>query len=761
MLLVQQLAELPSLLWTFGLAPLAVLAWYRPRAGLPLLFLLAGVVWASVRAGAILDESLPAALEGVDLRVEGRIADLPAPAERGLRFRFDIERAFQDGRPVALPRRVQLGFYGEPPVLRVGERWGFVVRLRRPHSVQNPGSFDFEAYLLQQRVRATGTVRHQQPYRLLASLPASLAECVCAGYRLNRFRQQLSARLHAFIPDHPFAGMVTAFANGDDDAIADGQWQVLNRTGTSHLIAISGMNIGLVAGLMYFLLRGLWALPARTVLWLPAPRVAAFGALLAAAGYAALAGFSIPTQRALVMLAVALGGLLLGRRTAPSVLLALALFAVLVVDPLAVLAPGFWLSFLAVAVILVAVNGSRGLGWRERVWAWGKLQWAVALGLLPLLLLFFQQASLSGPLANLVAIPVIELVVIPATLLGVAAGFVLPDGVTAVVLRVAGEALAMLWPLLETLAGLPGTQWTQHAPALWTVAVAAVGILLLLAPRGFPARWLGVVWLLPMFMVRPPAPAAGEVWLTLLDVGQGLSAVVRTATHTLVYDSGARFNARSDAGQRVLVPYLRQAGIARVDTLIISHGDNDHIGGSAALLAALPVDRRLSSVPERVPGAAACAAGQAWEWDGVQFVMLHPSPDRRLTGNNLSCVLRVVSRHGRMLLPGDIAARAERVLLRDQEAQLPADILVAPHHGSKSSSTESFLDAVRPGLALFPVGYRNRYGHPHPDVMQRYRERGIALAASPDAGAISVRLDAAGMHVSRYRTDQRRYWYRE
>jgi len=754
---VQGLPELPSLAWAAALLPLALLGWRWPRVGLPALFLVAGALWAVWRADLVLGESLPTELEGVDLQVEGRIADLPTPGEHGPRFAFDIERASYRDQPVRLPARVLLGRYDHPAPPDVGDRWRFTVRLKRPHGFQNPGGFDYEAHLFQQRVRATGYVRDDPPPQRLNRLADT--DELLAGYRLNRFRQQLSDQIRALIPERRFTAMVTAFANGDDSSMPDEQWLALNRTGTTHLVAISGMNIGLVAGLVFLLLRRLWAWTGWTVLRRPAPQVAAGGALLAATGYAALAGFAIPTQRALVMLAVALASTLTGRRVAASTLLAVALLAVLVFDPLAVLAPGFWLSFAAVAVILYALRPRPEPGRWQRLLAWGRVQWAVSLGALPIVLFLFQQVSVIGPLANLVAIPVVELAVIPATLIGVVASLTLPDWLASWPFALANQALEWLWPALEFLAHLPGGIWTQPAPPPWTLLAALIGILLLLAPRGFPARWLGAIWLLPLVTTRPAAPAPGAAWVTLLDVDQGLAVVVRTASHVLVYDTGARYSARFDAGRAVLVPYLRHQGIDRLDTLIVSHGDNDHIGGSGSLLASVPADEILSSVPERLAGARACAAGQHWSWDGVAFEILHPPTDSPLTGNNRCCVLRVASRYGRVLLPGDIGAKAERVLLRQQDAALPAEVLAVPHHGSRSSSTETFLDAVHPQVALLPVGYHNRYHHPHPQVVRRYQERGIAVAASPAAGAIDVRLEPAGLSVHRYRDERRRYWF--
>lgn len=721
-----------------------------------MVFFVLGAAWVTLRAGLLLQEQLPSALEGQDLRVIGRVADIPVQGERNLRFVFNVEQAWHGGQRVTIPRRIQLSVYENYSArYQVGDAWEFMVRLKRPHGFYNPGGFDYAGYLFQQRVRATGYVREPatSPFRVdaEASIPFS--------YRLNRFRQSLSERIRVLLPDNAFAALITAFANGDDDAIPDQQWQVLNRTGTGHLIAISGMNIGLVAGLVFFLVRALWSLPGVTVLWIPAPQVAAAAALLAALGYAALAGFAIPTQRALVMLAVVLGSVFLHRRSAPSVLLALALLAVLLVDPQAVMASGFWLSFAAVAAILYAVVGTYARGWKERLLAFGYVQWVVAIGLLPVLLFMFAQTSLLGPFANLVAIPVVESIVIPATLLGVVGNFFLPDSLATWPFQLAAQAMAFLWPILETLARLEGLQWTQHYPPLWTLICALIGVALLLAPRGFPARWLGVIWCLPLFLVRLPTPAIGEMWFTLLDVGQGLSAVVRTHSHSLVYDTGARLSARFDAGQAVVVPFLRHAGIARVDTLIVSHGDNDHIGGTASLLAAMPVTRVLSSVPERLAEAETCIAGESWEWDQVRFRLVHPEADSPFEGNDRSCVLIIESRYGRVLLPGDLAAKAERALVKRVDVPLQAEILVVPHHGSKSSSTAQFLDAVQPRMALLPVGYRNRYRHPHPSVVARYQERGIALEDSAVAGAISVRFDAQGLQLNRHRDDQRRYWH--
>jgi competence protein ComEC len=494
-----------------------------------------------------------------------------------------------------------------------------------------------------------------------------------------------------------------------------------------------------------------------TVLRVPAPVFAAGGALLAATGYAALAGFVIPTQRALIMLAVAMGGVFLRRRPAASQLLAGALLAVLLFDPLSVLAPGFWLSFAAVAVIGFAMHGehSRRSFWHQ----WGYLQWAIALAMLPLTLALFQRASLVSPLANMLAVPVFDLAAVPLTLVGVVVLAVLPETLAQWPLAAAAWLLELLWPLLEWLAAREYAQWLAPSAPPWALLCALVGAGWLLAPRGVPARWVGMVWWAPLLTSTPAAPAMNEAWVALLDVGQGLAAVVRTQNHALVYDAGPRVGRSFDAGDAVVVPYLRAQGVRRIDTLIISHGDNDHIGGAESVSHAMPVQQTLSSVPWRLADASACEAGQSWEWDGVEFTILAPPPGAYGRHNDASCVLRVASPYGVVLLPGDVETRAERELLARTSEKLAADILVAPHHGSLTSSSCAFLAAVGPRYVFFPVGYRNRHHHPHARVRARYELIGARQYDSAAGGALAARLGAHGIEVDAHRERARRYWF--
>lgn len=745
---MQQLPVLPSPWWGLAALPPLILTWRRPFWLIAVLFVF-GVVWATFRAGLILGDRLAPELEGRDLVIVGQVADIPQATEYGFRFLFDIESARLADDSVRVPPRVLLSSSIENVVLRAGERWRLRARLSRPHGFQNPGGFDYEGYLFRNRIRARGYVRMEFPPERL--------EDFSAHYAIDRMRQQLGERIAALVPNSAMAGMVVALANGDQRRIDASHWPVLRATGTVHLVAISGLHITLVGGLAFFLGRYLWALPGVTVQWCPAPVMGAMAALFAASAYAALAGFVVPTQRALIMLAVAMGGILFRRRFATSQLLSAALLLVLLYDPLSVMAFGFWLSFAAVAVILYVASGA---GERSSwIYRWGFLQWAIALGMLPLTLALFQRVSLIAPIANLIAVPVFDMAAAPLTLAGIAALGTLPDVVAAGLFRLAAILLSWLWSVLEFLAELHFGEWVQHAPPAWAFVCALVGVAVLLAPRGWPARWVGVGWLLPLFLVWPPAPAQGEIWFTLLDVGQGLSSVIRTQHHTLVYDTGPRLSETFDTGEAVVVPYLRAHGVASVDILVISHADNDHRGGAESLMRAMTVERVLSSAPALPFASQSCVAGMRWNWDDVEFEMLHPPTDARDRHNNSSCVLVVRSRHGSVLLPGDIEKQTEQYLLAHFGGRLAADILVAPHHGSKTSSHADFVAAVRPAHVLFPVGYRNPYRHPHPAVVRRYTETEARLRDSASAGAIEFRLDEQGIRSSAYRDSHRRYWF--
>ncbi len=760
----QQLAELPSIssiqlvLW-LALLLLTVCVTLFYRALRPVLFLLAGFHWALFQANAILSAELPPTIVKQDVVVQGFIASLPQQQGRKWRFIFDIETMQHLGTPVnEPPRRVRLNWYGDAPALNVGDRWELTVRLKPPHGFMNPGGFDYEGWLFQQRIRATGYVRSAKENRRLTS--------ESHHYPLQRLRQSLANRITTQLDQPDFKGIVMALAIGERQAITQPQWDVLRKTGTIHLVAISGLHIGLVAGMIFFVVQWLWPRIKNAALHWPAPRVAAIAGLMAALFYAALAGFTIPTQRAFIMVAVVMLMLFFQRPRRFSDTISLALIIVLVIDPFVVMSAGFWLSFGAVAAIIYAMSGR--LARHDFWWRWGRVHLIVAVALLPLLLVTFQQVPLLSPIANFIAVPWVSFCVVPLVLLGTAISPLLPD-VGALLLNGAATALAWLWPLLESLAVNEQGLWQQHAPEKWTLLPALIGILLLLSPRGIPARWLGMLWLLPLFLATPTRPAEGEWWFTLLDVGQGLAAVVQTENRTLVYDTGPRFSDSFDTGSAVVVPFLRDSGVSAVDLLLISHGDNDHIGGANSVISQIKVKKIITSVPEKITSkieTSRCEKGMQWQWDNLLFEILHPPP-RGFKGNNASCVVSISAiletgqLHNVLLLSGDIERAAERALLESGRDKLSTQIVVAPHHGSKSSSTDAFVTATAPAHVLFPVGELNRYAFPHPTVVQRYQAQRAKVASTAENGAMTFRINAAGevMSIEHFRPAQRRYWH--
>ena len=761
--LLQRQAELPAMrrAWVFLLVvPAIALLRCRARAcrfagaaSVAMLAFGAGYFWAGGMAHTRLADELPAEWESRDVAIVGVVASLPQPYERSLRFEVDVESVSTTGAKV--PRRIVLSWWGRAgalPEVRAGERWRFSVRLKRPHGSANPHGFDYEAWLLERGVRATGYVRTQPAPERVAALAHHPA------YWVEAIRERLRTRILGALADRPHAGIIAALAVGDQRAIPPHQWQTFTRTGVNHLMSISGLHVTMVSGLAYALALVAWRRSARLAMRLPAPKAAALAGVAAAFLYTLLAGFAIPAQRTLYMVCVVAIALWSGVPASASAVLSAALLVVLLLDPWAVASAGFWLSFGAVAAILfVMVNRVSPPGWLA---GWVRTQAAVTLALMPLLLALFQQVSIVSPLANAFAIPVVSLVVVPLAL----AGMLLPFDA---VLHLAHLVMGWCMYVLEWMSAASDAVWQQHAPVQWAIAVAVAGALWVMLPRGFPARWLGIVTCLPLFLVLPAALSWGEVKVAVLDVGQGLSVVVRTANHALLYDTGPAFGPAADSGNRIVAPYLRATGVRRLDGLVVSHDDADHTGGALSVLQALPVAWLATSLDDMDPlplvadDAFRCEAGQSWTWDGVRFDVLHPdraSYALKVKDNDRSCVVKVSAAGGTVLLPGDIERRVEEALLA-QGADLAAHVLVAPHQGSRSSSTAAFVQAVGPREVIFPVGYRNRFGHPHPEVVERYSEAGAALHRTDRDGAVLITIAPGGeITVDRHRASYRRYW---
>lgn len=747
----------------------ALPAWWLPRrTRAPLWAGLLGAAWAFWVAGQGMAERLPTELEGIDLRVEGRIDDLPRRDTEALRFRFCPRQAWRadTGEPVAVAGCWRLAWYAqhgfgevrEPlpgaldalPVLRADQRWQLQVRLRRPRGLGNPGGFDSERKALETGVTAFGYVRTGSAQTQLDDVPG-----------IDRVREHVAAGIDAILPERPrMAALLRGLAVGDRRGFESADWDGLRATGTTHLFSISGLHVGMVGLFVAALVAGLtWLFP---VLLRHAPRRvwALPPAVVAAFGYAWLAGFEVPTRRSALMIAVAAVILLLRRRGGLWQGWCLTLAIVLLFDPLAVLSIGFWLSFLGVAWLLLAAQGrGRQSWWRSAA----QTQWAVSIGLLPIGIGFFAQASWISPLVNLLAIPWVTLLVVPVLLVGVLLLEIwLPAG--RALLELSAMLLAPLMAALDQVAAWPlAASWLPEPTSL-ALAAATLAAVVVLLPIQRRLRWLAVPLLLPLFLNWPSRPGMGQFSADVLDVGQGTAVLVRTRHHALLFDTGARYPNGYDAGEAVIVPALRALAVPRLDALVVSHADSDHAGGADSVLRQVQVLRLLvgealpSPVPAGMPDAEFCREHQRWHWDGVAFELLHPPPRYPARGNEISCVLSVRAADGSaILLTGDAGEVAELRMLALHRQRLPSDVLVLGHHGSHTSSSTAFVDAVAPRLAIASAGYRNRFGHPHEDVIRRLAWRGIGVATTWRTGAVHLRIGGGGADWSAWR-DRRHLW---
>jgi competence protein ComEC len=803
------LGTLGLLVWQMRRDTLTVGRWLRGAlgaasalAGLTLAFGLAG--W---RAHPVLQDRLDPALEGQVLTVRGTVVDLPVLYPDSTRFLLDLTEPV----PPGVPGRLSLSWYARrnrhadrpepPPRVHPGQQWQLPVRLKQPHGLFNPGGHDIELSLFQDGIGATGTVsRIGQPQLLgVRSTPADWI----AQLR-DRLRQRMMAALHVQdgVPPAPqdrageghtgghaartrppaptAAGTIIALALGDQAAISPADWAVYRITGVAHLMSISGLHITLLAWMALHLAGWLWRqsarLPRPWTLFVPAPTLAAWVALPVATAYALIAGWGVPAQRTLLMLAVVLLLRQRGLRADWRDVMALALVVVLLWDPWAVRQAGFWLSFVAVGLLFVSgerrhpetaslapaqtasAPGVWQRGWQS-VRSASQAQWVATIALLPLTLLFFQQIAVLSPLANAVAIPLVTLAVAPLSIFGL----LLPAPLDGWVWQLAAWLQLMLDQALRNMAAWPVAQWHAAAPDALTLALAMSGALILALPWGWRLRAPGLLLMLPLASNPGSAPAPGHVELWFADVGQGMAVVVRTARHTLLYDTGPQQTPGVDAGSRVLLPLLHSLGMRHLDRVVVSHDDSDHAGGAAAIAHAHREAALLTSIaPERAARLGytthqRCVAGQHWNWDGVDFRIISPLPGAAPRNDNASsCVLHVAARGGSVLLTGDIDQAQERVL-HAADALPYADVLLVPHHGSKSSSSDALLDTVMPRAAVVQAGYHNAHGHPHPLVLQRYTARGIAVWRTDLQGALLWR-DTAPDALQGWRAAAAHYW---
>lgn len=702
-----------------------------------------GFLYAAGYANSIHAYVLPHASEGKSIQIEGYIATIPVKMEHGTGFLFAL----------AAPTKalLKLNWPNTSIPLHAGDKWQLTVRLKQVHGLMNPGGFDYEAWAFQNDIRANGYV--------VSASKNTLVESKWYRYPLTRFRENLKEKIAENLPPSNTSPWITALAIGERDNISAENWQVLRNTGTNHLMAIAGLHIGFVTSFIFFLVSWLWRRSARLVQCFPAQHAGAVCSMLAAIMYSSLAGFSVPTQRACLMVVTAFLMMLSRRRVLSWLSWSVAMLGVLLINPLSVLTDSFWLSFASVALIIYGISGRlnpTGLWWKV-----GRIQWVISLGLIPIGIWLFQQCSFVAFLANCIAIPMVGFLIVPLTLLG--CFFLLFSAkLGGLVLLLADKVLSFLWIILTYFSHQSWGSWYLVVPQTWILLAACVGVVLLLVPAGFPGRWAGFIWILPLLFYQSPQPAKGDVWFTLLDVGQGLSSVVQTQHHILIFDAGAKLGESYDMGESVVVPFLRSMNAKKIDMLVVSHGDNDHIGGSSSILKNLPVIAVRTSVPDKITltRASYCLQGESWQWDDVNFEFLYPTLQNLNLNNDSSCVLKITNAHQQsILLTGDIEKFAENVLLNTEQKNLSAAILVAPHHGSKTSDVNAFIDAVNPQIVLFPVGYLNRFHFPHPRVIEKYATRGTQRYRTDESGSIQFILADSISKPYLYRDMHAHYWH--
>jgi len=709
-----------------------------------------GFLWAYIVATMLLNQQLKPELETRESIIQGQVVSLPVPSDYSLQFDFQIEKlSFDNTLQSGGPLKVRLQWYAPYPDLVAGQVLKLAVSLRRPHGFMNRNGFAYEAWLFQQRIRATGYV-----HRIINdSKPND------TPFSFDLIRHFLQRRLVEAMNNSTYTGLILALAIGDQSVIEKKYWQILTTTGTGHLISISGLHIGLVATLVYFLVRWSWPLWPSACLILPAQRMASLMSLLAAIAYGGLAGFSLPVLRSLVMIAAFVLPGLSNRQFATADSFALALLVILILDPLAVLSSSFWLSFGAVLIILAIPVVMQPLQKPTTFSRWLTIQLYIFVGLIPVVSVWFFQFSPVSLLVNGFAIPWVSFLTVPLVLSGT---ILLPfhEPLASILLLSAARSLDMIWPLLEYLSVHNAILFSVPDASFLILVAALFGVVLMFLPPAMPARWTGLLWLLPLFFPQLSLPDKGYFDAVVLDVGQGLSVLIRTRNHVLLYDTGPGSSTGFNAGWAVIVPYLRSYGIHKIDRIVQSHGDNDHIGGLQDVLQAIEVSSVLTSVPEKVNSdwVTKCQAGQRWIWDSVQFEVLGPDRQDTFTGNNASCVLKVGKGRQSILIPGDIEKKAELSLLTRNNIVPGSQILISPHHGSLTSSTPDLVRAVAPDNVIISAGFLNRYRLPKQDIIDRYQQSGSKTINTAYAGAVSIQFNENGFTIETERDKSSRFW---
>ena len=752
MLLCQQLVVLPDIYWLILCLPifyLGVWKYYNNAYFLALSFAMFGFCWAVIAGHWALQDRLSPQLVKKEIIVTGIISNLPRQVADNWRFEFIPTKASYAAREVTLPKKLRLSWYYSDVILYSGQTWQFTVSLKPPVGHINPDGFDYETWLFQQGIGAVGYIKNNQPHKLVS--PAELN----AG--VDVLREQISYGLRKY-QDYPSAiALLQALSIGEKSLISRDMWTVFSRLGINHLVAISGLHIGLVAMGAFLLTGMLWRLSARLCLRLPAPHAQAAVAIFAAGAYSALAGFTIPTQRAMIMLSVIMTGKLLLKHLSHGKQLSVAAFLILLFEPISVISAGFWLSFMAVVAIYIAL--SRANGPVSKIKALVKVQWFITLFLAPLTLFFFGQTSLISPLVNLLLVPIFSFIIVPAALL-VSLLNLLDSAVIQHVTQAFLAAITIGYQLLENLSAQPWIVYTDAGFGSLKLVLLFLPVLLWVLAIRYRYKIISIALLVFVLSWKDKQPADTPFRMTVLDVGQGLSVFIQQQGKTLLYDLGPRYGQSGSATESIVLPFLETRDIKQLDYLIVSHFDSDHAGNLGSVVNAINVKQILSG--EKHPGykTVPCLAGNQWQWGQTVFKILSPNQQQQ-AGNNASCVLKISLPHASILLTGDIEKQVEKRLLKHRSEDIKADIVIIPHHGSKSSSTEAFTLAVNADFAINSSGYLNKYDFPNKQVKLRWQAVGSKFLDTAIEGALEVNFDKEGhlVDVISIREKNWRYWY--
>ncbi|RUA03985.1 MAG: DNA internalization-related competence protein ComEC/Rec2 [Gammaproteobacteria bacterium] len=731
----------------FGII-LAILTGFRRYKTLSLnlgIFLL-GFAWMGIISTQVLNTQVDKKYLNKPILVTGEIIGLPEKSKHNIKFLFKSKSPFSG--------QLKLSWYSRKkvllPDLQVGDTWQLLLKMKHNNGYQNLGGFDYEKWLFYKQIDATGYVKNSSFNQLIAPNKTI--------YSIDKIRQNIRQTLSPILIKQEFSGVLNALIIGDRSLITDKQWALFKATNTTHLSVVSGLHIGLISGFIFLLVQFFWRRSMFLSLRIPAQIMGAYFGLLSAFLYALIAGFSIPTGRAFIMASVVFLSIILKRHHNVWQLYGVALLLVLIDNPMSIFSVGFWLSFYVVAVIIYGARQHQ-----ERSWAYRLvyMQLLISLSTLPLTIWFFSTGSIVSPIANLIAIPVFSFTIIPLSLIATLLAFSGLEYLATLVFSIANQALIYLASLLEQLQKFEFNQWHYTQTSMLDLALFIAGSLIAISPKGLRLRALSLPILGLLFLTPIQRIETNAFLLTTLDVGQGLANVVQTRNHILLFDTGAKYRSGFNLGNSVITPYLHAKHIQRLDKVIISHGDNDHIGGFDNIYKNFEIGEILTSVPKKIKAkVTVCQTGQKWEWDGVSFEILNPDKKMGFKNNNASCVLKISNGRYSALLTGDIEKKAEYYLAHSHKEKIKSTILISPHHGSQSSSTQVFLEAVSPELITISSGFQNRFRHPSKKVMNRYQYNNIKVLQTNCSGQIDVLLGDK-MRISEYRKNFMRYYFRQ